>query len=213
VLPSAASPPLSRLGRQASTASGGGAVQPADADAHQLARQPSGCIMHTSSPDAPQPVSRTASLQHTASVVGIPKPPSPLGRSTAITQSSGWDAEQEGQGEEQAAEAASAGVAALQQDSSTGSMADLAPFDGIMEGQLRRLLAQLRGGPSPEVFQGLSRLAHVLPGSAWTSHFSQVGRGSGLGPGSFICWAAADPGSLWDCCTVAKVAWVWGKCC
>lgn len=52
---------------------------------------------------------------------------------------------------------------------------DLAPFDDVMAGQLQRLLAQLQAGPSSEALQGLSRLAHVLPASAWPPCFEQVG--------------------------------------
>ncbi|KAL4420688.1 hypothetical protein ABPG75_010344 [Micractinium tetrahymenae] len=51
---------------------------------------------------------------------------------------------------------------------------DLAPFDDVMAGQLQRLLSQLEAGPSSEALQGLSRLAHVLPASAWPPCFDQI---------------------------------------
>ncbi|KAL4451390.1 hypothetical protein ABPG77_009462 [Micractinium sp. CCAP 211/92] len=56
----------------------------------------------------------------------------------------------------------------------TALFSDLAPFDDVMAGQLQRLLAQLAAGPSSEALQGLSRLVHVLPASAWPPCFEQV---------------------------------------
>ncbi len=187
--PAAASPSMSRLGRQASSLPCGSmaAAEPTD---QLLARQPSSCVTHTSSPTIVQPASRTASLSMSAAgqaAAGSPQPPSPLGHEASYSLPLGTSgpstmaAQQEAVVERGQAAAGQRSHEAQQQParSAAGSMLDLVPFDGIMEGQLRRLLAKLQGRPSPEVFQGLSRLAHVLPGSTWTSHFSQVCLGVG----------------------------------
>lgn len=63
------------------------------------------------------------------------------------------------------------------QATATSLRPPFAPLDGVMEGQLRRLLGRLQAGPASEVLQGLSRLVHVLPAAAWASHSNQV-RGS-----------------------------------
>lgn len=161
--------PMSRLGRQASSVSVSSAAAEAETE---LSRQPSSCITHTSSPAASAPVSRSASvtLAGSGGLAAAAAPAAaapanqtslPLGRAAGST----------------APPAPSASVASQQQPGSAppASMADLAPFDALMDGQLRRLLGQLQpGAPTCEAFQGLSRLAHVLPGSAWPAHFSQV---------------------------------------
>lgn len=157
--PTHSSSSLSRLGRQAS-----GLMAATAESSEPLSRQPSSCVNHTSSPKAAHPtLSRTGSLasgaaaSRAAAAAGAEW--SPLGRS--------------GSGSQQA-EARAEAPAVPAPAASASSMADLAPFDDIMEGQLCRLLAQLEGGPSAEAFQGLSRLAHVLPPSAWAPHFGQV---------------------------------------
>ena len=196
--PTSSASSLSRLGRQASGVSACGAAAAAGEHAEHasLARQPSSCVNHTSSPvAAPSALPRTASLPPRPAPDG-----SPLGR-----QARG------------AAEAAG-----RQQAGDPGAAAaELAPFDDIMEGQLRRLLSQLQGGPSAEAFQGLSRLAHVLPGGAWAPHFSQVRcrafwRWQGREPTHFslclcgegeqcMCWAARLLPLAWP--AMSSAAW------
>ena len=54
----------------------------------------------------------------------------------------------------------------------------LAPFDDVMAAQLARVLAQLEAGPTSEGLQALSRLAHLLPATAWPPCFEQASGGA-----------------------------------